>query len=105
MSEEEVKQEDKKPDKEDPKDDTDKGDKPAAMDKVERAEKAVKSYEEFEKRIDEKITKLEDLKAESILGGTADAGSITTKKVLTDTEYAEALQKGEVNPMKEDGLI
>ena len=95
MSEEEVKQEDKKPDKEDPKDDTDKGDKPPAMDKVERAEKAVKSYEEFEKRIDEKIAKLEDLKAESILGGTADAGQVTEKKEETDKEYKDRIMRGE----------
>ena len=26
-------------------------------------------------------------------------------KVPTDTEYAEALERGEVNPLKEDGFI
>ena len=27
------------------------------------------------------------------------------KKEMTDTEYAEALERGEVNPLKEDGII
>jgi len=40
------------------------------------------------------------------LAGRAEAGSVPEKpKKLTDTEYAEALQRGEVNPLKEDGLI
>ena len=54
--------------------------------------------------------RLEDVKARrearARLGGHTDAGAIPPKKkVLTDTEYAEALERGEVNPLKEDGLI
>jgi len=48
----------------------------------------------------------ERLLAERRLSGTTEAGSQPVKKErLTDTEYAEALQKGEVNPLKEDGFI
>ena len=60
--------------------------------------------------------KAENLKAEAklmerkealqALGGQSPAGTkpaIPTK--LTDTEYAEALERGEVNPLKEDGIL
>ena len=91
---EEKKDEEKKPE-----------DEPKVADKVERAEKAVKSYKEFEERLDKKIAKLEDLRAERVLGGETDAGNVQEKpKKLNDTEYSEALEKGEVNPMKEDGI-
>ena len=51
--------------------------------------------------------KLQDRK-ESIraLGGGSMAGDKPPKPAkMTDTEYAEALQRGEVNPLKEDGFI
>jgi len=48
----------------------------------------------------------EALQIEATLGGTATAGQIPEKpKEMTDTEYSQALQKGEVNPLKEDGFI
>jgi len=51
--------------------------------------------------------KLMDRKeALNALGGRSDAGGIDKKpEVLTDTQYAEALERGEVNPLKEDGII
>ena len=53
----------------------------------------------------EKILDREEaMKAREIVGGSASAGkSNPVKKVLSDVEYAEALEKGEVDPFKEDG--
>ena len=46
------------------------------------------------------------LNAEKVVSGKAEAGAETPKKErLTDTQYAEALERGEVNPLKEDGFI
>ena len=65
----------------------------------ERLEKQVKKREEL-------MAKNKELMAKEALGGTAEAGTKPPeKKKLTDTEYAEALQRGEVNPLKEDGFI
>ena len=45
------------------------------------------------------------LEAEKMVGGQADAGTEPEEpKKLSDKEYAEALERGEVNPMKEDGF-
>lgn len=57
----------------------DKGDKPAEPDKIERAEQAVKRMEEAEKRLDEKISKLTELEANRLLGGSS-GGHIETMK-------------------------
>ena len=48
----------------------------------------------------------EKIRAESLLGSSA-GGHIEPKKAepLTDVQYAEALERGEVNPLKEDGFI
>lgn len=57
-------------------------------DLVERAEKAQKKLEETEKRLTERIAKLEELEARRILGGKSDAGQIpTAPKVETPQEY------------------
>lgn len=49
---------------------------------------------------------MERKEALNALGGQSPAGSkpIPPAK-LTDTQYAEALERGEVNPLKEDGII
>ena len=44
------------------------------------------------------------LLAEERISGRAMAGFVEQKKPLTDEEYAEALEKGEVNPMRDDGF-
>ena len=57
-------------------------------------------------RKEELIAREEALHIKQKLGGESEAGqTIEPKKKLTDEEYAEALQKGEVNPLKEDGFI
>lgn len=54
--------------------------------------------------------KVENDRAEAImakraLGGQSEAGIVPEKpKKMTDVEYAEALVRGEVDPLKEDGL-
>lgn len=76
---------------------TNAGDKPQTLDKVERAELAVKRMEEAEKRIDEKIAKLTELQADSLLGGTA-GGHVepTPVKEPTAKEYADAVLSGKI---------
>lgn len=66
---------------------------------AERAEKAVAELKAENDRA-------EAIEARRRLGGTTDARREPEKpKELTDTEYAEALQRGEVNPLKDDGFI
>ena len=50
--------------------------------------------------------RLEKLQSEQLLAGTA-GGNVTPepKKELTDVEYAEAMERGEANPLKDDKLI
>ena len=66
-----------------------------------------KEAEELKAKNLEKEEKLLDRKeALNALGGGSPAGTKPDKpEKLTDTEYAEALERGEVNPLKEDGLI
>jgi len=44
------------------------------------------------------------LEAEKTLGGRSGLSASVKPKVLTDTEYAEALERGEVDPLKADGF-
>ena len=66
---------------------------PRPLDKVERAEQAVKKMEETEKRLDEKIAKLAEMKAESLLSGTAGLTPPAQKKELTNKEYKDYVIK------------
>ena len=79
------------------------GVQPAEFNKVERAEQAVKRAEEFEKRIDEKIAHLEELKADRLLGSTA-GGHIEAQPVKEETakEYADRVMKNNI-PVIKDG--
>lgn len=65
----------------------------------ERMEKAIKKKEDL-------IAKNKELMAKESLGGKSEAGAKPPeKKKLTDEEYAEALERGEVDPLKEDGIV
>lgn len=104
MSEEETKE--KAEDKEPTSDDAGKGDKPETPKTIVEANVAAKRLEDATAKHKEQLDRQEDMIARQILGGQADAGQVVEKpKKLTDTEYAEALERGEVNPLKEDGLI
>ena len=71
----------------------------AALKEVFIEELKAKNLEKEEKLLARK----ESLQA---LGGQSPAGTKPAKPAkLTDTEYAEALERGEVNPLKEDGFI
>jgi len=47
----------------------------------------------------------ERLAAESEFGGQAKMSAPVKPKKLTDREYAQALDRGEVNPLKEDKFV
>lgn len=65
----------------------------------ERLEKAVEKRKEL-------IQKNKELMADKAVSGETEGGRQPVKPAkLTDTEYAEALERGEVNPLKEDGFI
>ncbi len=59
-----------------------------------------------ERMLEEENKVLDRKEALQALGGQSPAGTKPKKpEKLTDTEYAEALERGEVNPLKEDGFI
>ena len=75
------------------------GDKSETTELIEQQNKRIKELE-----TEKQQRAIEDGKKQ--LSGRAEAGTVPEKpKKLTDTEYAEALERGEVNPLKEDGLI
>lgn len=56
-------------------------------------------------RKEEQLNREEALMARQALSGRAQAGVPEPIPVkLSDTEYAEAMERGEVNPLKEDGF-
>ena len=61
--------------------------------------------DEIEKRVDKKTADLKEIIDEANKSGKGLMMKPEPPKKLSDTEYAEALQRGEVNPLKEDGLI
>lgn len=62
--------------------------------------------EEANKKTEELLKRNEELAARNLLGGNTDAGTPEKKKEkLTDIEYYDAMTRGEVNPLKEDGII
>lgn len=70
---------------------------------------AVNAAAEVEKQVEalkQENDRKEVLMAKEALGGVAEGGIVAEPpKKLTDTEYAEALERGEVDPLKEDGFI
>ena len=47
----------------------------------------------------------EKLHAEQMVGGKSGMSVTEKPKTLTDIEYAEALERGEVDPLREDGYM
>lgn len=102
----EDKTEDKTKGEEKPTEDSKEGVQPKVPKVVEQTNAAAERIEEANKKSEELLERAEELKAHQMLSGDAEAGSEPEKpKRLTDTEYAEALERGEVNPLKEDGFI
>ena len=81
--------------------------KPEFVKKAEEVAAEIKKQNEEKGKLLEREEKLQDRKEALIaLGGGSPAGTKPEPpKRMTDTEYAEALERGEVNPLKEDGLI
>jgi len=104
MDEEKEKPEDKKPEAAEAGDD--EGSKPETTTLVDEANTAAERLEKANERKAELLRQEQELEARKALGGKSDAGQQSEKpKKLTDAEYAEALQKGEVDPLKEDGFV
>lgn len=67
-------------------------------DKVTRAEEAIKRMEELEKSISEKVEKLEQLRSDQLLSGTAGIKpDMPPAKVETSKDYANKVMRGELN--------
>lgn len=100
MDEKETKQE------EQPTEDTGDRSKPEVYKSIDDANLAAKRMEEANKEKKELLDREEDLLAKRALGGRAEAGQQTPEeKKKTDLEIAEAVEKGELNPLKEDGFV
>ena len=86
--------------------DSGEGDKPKSTAPIDDANEAAERLEQANKKKETLLDREEALMVQARLSGRAEAGTVPEKpKKLTDTEYAEALERGEVNPLKEDGLI
>ena len=80
-------------------DDKDAGDKSELSKETELANTAAE-------RMEQATEELKAAEAKARLGGIAVAGQPREKpKRLSDVEYAEKFDKGEVDPFKEDGYI
>ncbi len=90
----------------DTKGDSGTGDKPEtpkvtvdANEAAERLERANAEAKEIEARREENM-------ARQALGGQSEAGAIPVKpEPISDVEYSKKLERGEVNPLEEDGII
>jgi len=91
---------------EQPAEDTGEGDKFQSTPVINSANKAAERLEQANRKQEELLKKQEELMARQALGGRSAAGEgKEEKKEMTEKEYAKALQRGEVNPLKEDGFI
>lgn len=94
-----------KPEESPPKD-TDEGGESKTTALIDKANAAAERMEKANEKREALNKRKEEIEAKSVLGGKSTAGLPPPKKEpLSDTEYAEALERGEVNPLKEDGLI
>ena len=73
---------------------------------VEEAKETIENLKKENERMEINIAKMEADKIETMLSGKAEAGIVPPKKEkLSDEDYSEALLRGEVNPLAEDGII
>jgi len=72
---------------------------------VDEAREERKLMEEERKKVKEENDRTEKLASERELGGKSSMSKAPAKKEDTPEEYAEKLDRGEVNPLKEDGYI
>lgn len=92
--------------KETPKEDPKEGDKYETTPVIERAREERERMEKVLGELRTENDRKEKIQAREALGGSSEAGVKSEEpKKLTDQEYAEALERGEVNPLKEDGFV
>jgi hypothetical protein len=71
---------------------------------VDEAKKAAKELRKANQEKKELLDREEKLQAEKELGGKSGMSAPVKPKKLTDEEYSEAVDRGEVNPLEEDGI-
>lgn len=82
------------------------GDKPQIPEAVRLANEAAERLEQANKEQRELLDRHDQNVAHEALGGSSDAGQVPVKPTIaTPEEYAEKLERGEVNPLHEDGFI
>ena len=82
------------------------GNQPKATGLIDGANEAAERMEKATEGLKAENDRQEEIRAKSLLAGQAEAGQVEPKPVrLTDSEYCDALLKGEVDPLKEDGFI
>lgn len=85
---------------------TDEGGESKTTALIDKANAAAERMEKANEKREALLKRKEEIEAKRVLGGKSTAGIPPVKKEpLSDTEYAEALERGEVNPLKEDGFI
>ena len=72
---------------------------------IEEAREVAKDIKKGNEERKELLDREEKMMAEKALGGLTEAGGTIKPKESTEIEYAEAYEKGEVNPFKEDGYV
>ncbi len=105
MDEKEKKPEEEKPEEKQPAEDTGKGNKPKTPKVIDDANSAAERMEQANEKRELLLQREEELAANRQLGGETEAGGqAPVEKKLSDKEYAEAMERGEANPFKEDGF-
>ena len=80
-----------------------KPEEPKPLTPVEEAKKTVAELNKATAESKEERIKLEAVRSEEILAGTAEAGKAPAKPE-TEQEYFDRFHKGEVDPFKDDGV-
>lgn len=93
--------------KQDTTENTGDGNKPETTPIIDEANKAAERMEAATKELKTQNDRQEQFLAKKALGGSAEAGKPSEKKEekLSDEKYAEAMERGEVDPFKEDGYV
>lgn len=75
-------------------------------DRLDEANKTVERMDAANKKHEDLLKVQQKMAVNQRLSGTSEAGAEAIKpKKLGDTEYAEALERGEVNPLEDDKII
>ena len=81
------------------------GDKYETTPVIERAREEREKLEIATKAQKAENDRTESIMARNALGGISEGGKINEPKVETPEEYAEKFQRGEVNPLQDDGAL